>query len=169
VSPMPNPLGEAELAPQPAQALDQSRYPVIAAPADDEALDLQRLESSLQWLRRECATLETITVDVAARPQDQPQRLPRAQQLAPIPGLAELSAELRRTAPLQAAPGIDLPPPEARDRLMTPPPRQQALTGREAIYILLAAVIAGWIGYHLASDGGLLAALSPAQAASNGG
>jgi hypothetical protein len=170
LSPMRKPPGEAELAPEPTQARDQSPDPVIAGAAAQEALDFLRLQSSVQWLRRECATLEAKTVHLAARRQDRRQRLPRARQLAPIPGLAELTADLRRKAPLQAAARIDLTPPGARDRLMTPPPRrQQALTVRGAIYILLAALIAGSIAYHVASDGGLLAALSPALAAPGGG
>jgi hypothetical protein len=170
LSPMRNPRSEAELPPQPTQALEQSREPVIAGSAAEEAFDLLRLQSSVQWLRRECTTLDTTPADVGERPQTEPQRLPRAQQLAPIPGLAELMTEVRRNSPAQPAARIDLAAPRIVDRLVTPPPqREQALTRREAIYILLAAVIAGLIGYHLASDGGLLAALGPALAASTGG
>lgn len=154
MSPMRNPSSGTELAPQPIQALDQRCDPA-AVSAEDEAFDLLRLESSVQWLQRECEALET-----CSRPQRELRHLPRARQLDPIPGLSKLCAEVRHKAPRRLTARKELAPPRARDRLLTPPPRrEQPITARGAIYILIAALIAGSIAYHVASDGGLWAVI----------
>ena len=118
--------------------------------------DLQRLESSVEWLKREgmIARLET-----GRRTRDGNRRLPPAIQLPPIAGLPPATAESSPRKPEIFA----LAPPRACDRLQ-PPRRRHRRDLRGALCLLIAGMIVGSIAYHV-SAGGLLAS-EPAQAAS---
>ncbi len=122
---------------------------------------LQRLESSLQWLKRECM-IARIETGPSARETNR--RLPRAGQLPPASGIppvvhAEGSGHRRERSIFQVR------PPLASERLQPPPAsreRRPHLPG--ALVVLIASVIAGSIGYHIAA-GGVFPAPEPAQAA----
>jgi hypothetical protein len=99
-------------------------------PARDPQVD--RLETSLRWLEREPAG----------------NRLPRAQQLAPILGL--------RTVATKGAPGqqfingVRVPPSLARERLkQLPAMRERGDNLRAPLRILLASLLAAPIAYYV--------------------
>ena len=123
--------------------------------------DLQRLEASVAWLRREA---------LIVRPDgglcDRKQKvvaLPRAAQLAPVSGIPLVSAESsfhkRETATFQVAPPLPF------ERLQPALPRRRHRRNlRGALFILIASTIVGSITYRV-SVGGMFPASVPAQAA----
>jgi hypothetical protein len=97
--------------------------------------DLQRLESSLQWLQREGK------VD----------RLPRAVQLPHVSGLRPVAGEDSRPRDEQFINGIRVPRSLAPERLRPPPPmRARGDNLRGPLRVLLAGVIAAPIAYYFA-------------------
>jgi hypothetical protein len=121
--------------------------------------DLQRLESSIQWLKREGTIARTEAGPRALKDR----RLPRAGQLAPISGIrpvdTEGSGHKRETLTFHVA------PPLASERIEVPAPsRQHRYNLRGVLGILIGSVIVGLIAYQI-SVGGLFAASGPAQAA----
>jgi len=137
----------------------------LAGPAGGR--DLQRLEASVAWLRREALT---VRADAGLRTRKNRIALPRAAQLPPVPGLppvseitlvsAEGSFRMRETATFQVA------PPRACERLQLPLRRRRHRRNlRGALLILIAGTIVGSITYRV-SVGGLLPASVPTQAAS---
>ena len=133
-------------------------HAAATAPAQEAAAaDLQRLESSVQWLARQGRM---------ARRESEPdtrgeiRKLPRAMPLPPVPGIPPVHAEgSGRTADLST---FRLGPPLARERLQLP--RRQHRNGvRGALCLLAAGVIAGSIAYHISAEG-TFSAWEPAHA-----
>ncbi len=147
----------------PSLAPDRNHQQAAAEPRPDEAaadVDLRRLESSLQWLKREgmIARLE------AERPaREENRRLPRAGQLPPVLGTRPLGFESsgrRREASI-----FQLTPPLPHERLQLPPLRRERRYNlRAGLCILIASGIAGSIAYRV-SAGGWFPASELAQAA----
>ena len=122
--------------------------------------DLQRIERSLQWLKRErmIAALEA-----GLHGRNHRRRLPRAGQLL-----------LRSDTPVGtehkhrrwATSTIQLAPPLAAERLQAPVARRpHPYNLRGALWLLIGSAVAGTIAYHVLV-GELFSALEPAQAAS---
>jgi hypothetical protein len=131
---------------------------LVADPAGDR--DLQRLEASVAWLRREALA---IRADAGRRASKSRIALPRAAQLPPVSGITPVSAESsscrRETAAFQVA------PPRACERLQLPLRRRRHRRNlRGALLILIAGTIVGSITYRV-SVGELLPASVLAQAA----
>ena len=166
ISPLQNPLDPldpgADRLP-PSGTPNRQHEQAAAEQRSDEAAgdrDLQRLESSLEWLKRECVI---IRLESGLRAQKQGRRLPRAAQLPPAPGIAPVSPEGsgHKPAPLT----FHLAPPLASERLQPRPPRRHHLNNvRGALAILIASVIAGSTAYYISA--GTLPAAELAQAAS---
>ena len=119
--------------------------------------DLQRLESSVEWLKRQAMIVRPNT---GHRAGQENLRLPRAVQLPPISGLPAVGANSGRKREV-----FGVAPPLAGERLQVPPPRRHRHSLRGALCLLVAGAIAGSIAYRV-SAGGLLSAWEPAQAAS---
>jgi hypothetical protein len=127
--------------------------PVIAAPDD-----LDRLQSCLDWLNHERMLLALETTERSA-----PRHLPRAAQLAAMPGISALEIlppAKSSPANLPAAKALAhrperlpfvLSPPLACDRLQ-PPRRRRTRYSGTVLAVLIAATIAGAIAYR-ATDG----------------
>jgi hypothetical protein len=144
------------------EAPDRAREHATARhrPEDAGEDDLARLESSIEWLKRE-ATIARLETKPSAREKNQ--RLPRAGQLTPVSGMRPANAE--SSSPTRKALIFELTPPRAHERLQLPPPRREHRSNlRAALYILIASGIAGSIAYHF-SAGGLIPASEVAQAA----
>jgi hypothetical protein len=146
------------------QAADREQEQATAEHRPDGAAGddvLQRLESSVQWLKRECMIAR---IEAGPSAQEANRRLPRASQLPPASGIppfahAEGSGHKRDTSTFQVR------PPCASERLQLPPPPRQPRTHLSgALFVLIASVIAGSITYHIAA-GGVFPAPEPAQAA----
>jgi hypothetical protein len=167
LSPLGNPLDALELDAdhfRASQAPDREHEQATAehrpdgAAADD---DLQRLQSCVQWLKRECMIAQ---IETGPSAQKTIRRLPRASQLPPASGIprfaqAEGSRHKRETSIFKVR------PPRASDRLQLPPaPRQHRTRLSGALFVVIASVIAGSITYHIAA-GGVFPAPEPAQAA----
>jgi hypothetical protein len=116
------------------------------AVADDPTGDaeLARLESSLRWLQREGAV----------------ERLPRAVQLPPVPGLPRFDPQAR---PEQFIDGVRVPPSLASGRVRPPPLRARRDNLRGPLRVLVASVIAAPIAYYF-SVGNLAPGPEPAGA-----
>ena len=137
-----------------------------AAPAAPraETSELARLEQCLARVRHECAIVQ-LEAAPQARPKYRGPRLPAAAQLASVPGLPPVREEPSRPL-IPASPGSGrepLPfhpaPPLATERLQPARPvRQPKGRLRGALYLLIASLIAGSIGYQLAG-------FSPTEAA----
>jgi hypothetical protein len=165
LSPLGNPLDPLEL--------DAEHFRASQAPDCEQATaeqrpdgaagdgDLQRLQSCVQWLKRECMIAR---IETGPSAQKTIRRLPRASQLPPASGIspfaqAEGSRHKRETSIFQVR------PPRASERLQLPPaPRQRRTHLSGALFVLIASVIAGSITYHIAA-GGVFPAPEPAQAA----
>jgi hypothetical protein len=123
--------------------------------------DLQRLESSVQWLKRECMIAR---IETGLSVQKTNRRLPRASQLPPASGIApaastEGSCRKRETSAFRVR------PPLASERLQFPPLSRRHRTHLPgALFGLIASVIAGSIAYHITA-GEVFPAPDPAQAA----
>jgi len=124
--------------------------------------DLQRLESSVAWLKRECMIARGETGPSA---RETIRRLPRASQLLPASGIAQVvdaegSRHRRGTSIFQVR------PPLAFERLQPLPSSRERRTRLPgALFVLIAGAIAGSVAYHVAA-GGVFPAPEPAQAAS---
>ena len=145
------------------QAISPTPSDAAAAPRV-EAAELARLEQCLARVRHECAIVK-LEAAPHARPKYRGPRLPPAAQLASVPGLPPVPEEQSR--PLiraLAGSGRDpLPfhpaPPLATERLQPARPASRPSSRlRGALYILIASLIAGSIGYQLAG-------FSPTEAA----
>jgi hypothetical protein len=118
--------------------------------------DLQRLETSVQWLKREVLIVQ---VEAVLRTQKQRRRLPRAGQLAPVFRVPSVNTEEKAEAL-----AFHVAPPLASERLPFTPSRGQQLRNlRGMLCVLIASVVAGSIAYHI-SVGVLFPASVPAQA-----
>jgi hypothetical protein len=138
------------------------REPATAERSADETADdhdLERLERSLEWLKRERMI---VALEVGLRAQRTP---PRARALPPVSGIPPLNAgrlDQRREQSI-----FPLAPPRVSERLphsaaaRRPAPR----LGTAVLCIVTVSVIAGAIAYH-ASIGRLFSTLAPAQASS---
>ncbi|HLH98115.1 MAG TPA: hypothetical protein VKW08_23665 [Xanthobacteraceae bacterium] len=126
-----------------------SAQPIDPAPADDrDDGDLARLQSSVHYLRREAG------LDLEKRGQgiDGRERLPRASQLNPVPGLGPLDLDGLRPRSDQYINGVRVPPSLAPKRLRRPRPmgaRRDHLRG--PLRVLLASVIAAPIAYYFSA------------------
>jgi hypothetical protein len=119
--------------------------------------DLQRLESSVEWLKRQAMIVRPET---GQRTGQENLHLPRAVQLPPISGLPAVGANSGRKREV-----FGVAPPLACERLQAPPRRRHRHGLRGALCLLVAGAIAGSVAYRV-SAGGLLSAWEPAQAAS---
>jgi hypothetical protein len=146
------------------QAPDCEHEPAIAEHRPNGAAGgdaLQRLESSVQWLKRECMVAR---IEAGPSARETIRRLPRASQLPPASGIppavrAEGSPHKPGTSAFQVR------PPLAFERLQ---PLSRAREHRTrlpgALFVLIAGAVAGSIAYHVAA-GGVFPAPEPAQAA----
>jgi hypothetical protein len=134
-----------------------AKNPSGETPGDD---DLQRLQRSVAWLKRERAIVER---EAEIRRQHDRRSLPRARGLDPVsgipPGIPPSPGQTRRP------PTFSLAPPRPFERIQAPVARRErAHNLPEALCILIAIVIAGSIAYHISV--GKLFATEPAHAAS---
>jgi hypothetical protein len=114
-------------------------------PAVAEAGDLDRLQSCLDWLNHERMLL---ALETTAR--QAPRHLPRAAQLAPVPGiLPPEKLPAKSPAPRPERLPFVLSPPLACDRLQ-PPVRRRTRSSGTMLVVLIAAAIAGAVAYHTA-------------------
>jgi hypothetical protein len=122
--------------PAPATSATPER-PAAERRADSTAprdLDLDRLESSLQWLRQ----------------AGEAGHLPRARPLPAVPGLRPYSQEGGRAREDQFINGIRVPHSLAPDRLRPPPPlRERRSHLRWPLRVVLASVLAAPIAYYV--------------------
>jgi hypothetical protein len=130
-----------------------------AAPAGNG--DLQRLEASVQWLKRE---VQFVRAGPGLGTEKKRMTLPRAAGLPPVSGIPPVTDEssVRRREPST----FRLAPPLASERLQLPPPRRRLGRNlRGALLVVIAGTIVGSITYRI-SGGGFFPASVPAQAAS---
>jgi hypothetical protein len=146
----------------PSRVPDRNHQHAAAGHRPDEAAanaDLQRLESSLQWLKRE-SMIARLEAERPARKENR--RLPRASQLPPVPGIRPLGFE--SSCRWREASIFRLTPPLPHERLQLPPLRRERRYDlRAGLCILIASGIAGSIAYHI-SAGGWFPASELAQA-----
>lgn len=134
---------------------------MAAAPGAEDA-ELARLEQCLAQVRHECAIV-VLEAAPHARTKYRGSRLPAAAQLAPVAGIPPVREE---ASPIAASVGSaprtkmrdSLPfhpaPPLAAERLQTPRRRRAPnLRLRGVLYIVIASLVAGSIGYQLAGAG----------------
>jgi hypothetical protein len=141
-----------------------SAHPIAACRADAAAVDddLQRLQSSLQWVKSE---LTIAAREAGSYAQNHRRGLPRASQLPAVPGISPANAENSAAGQRRPALPLELAPPLASERLPVPARgNEHAYNLRGAVLFLIASVVAGSIAYHV-SAGGFFAASEPAQAA----
>jgi hypothetical protein len=134
-----------------------AEHPAGETPSDD---DLQRLQRSVVWLKRE-GTIAAL--EAGTRPQRHGRRLPRARGLGSISGIPPVSpdsaGQKRRPVTFRLA------PPLPSERIQAPVARRErAHSIPEALCVLIAIVIVGSIAYHISV--GKLSAVEPAHAAS---
>jgi hypothetical protein len=123
--------------------------------------DLARLARSVELVQRECALLAGAPPE--RRRQKPVRQLPRAAQLAPVPGLSSVGVEVVDQAP--GAIPFHAAPPLAMQRPCPPKPeRRRTFRARGALYLLIAGLIVASLSYRLAG-GGLPSAWMPAYAA----
>ena len=131
--------------------------------ADD---DLARLARSVELVQRECALVAGAPPE--RRLQKLVRQLPRAAQLAPVPGLSAMEDEPAIVEVVDQAPGaipFHAAPPLAMQRPCPPKPeRRRTFRARGALYLLIAGLIVASLSYRLAG-GGLPSAWMPAYAA----
>ena len=163
--PLPNPFDPSDLNPGPARSA-QAPDPAHGHAAPERHLDvavgddgLQRLEASLQWLKRETMIA---AIEVGLRAQEKGLKLPRAGPLPAASGIGAADAKglrHKREALTFPAPVLtaERPPPPA-------PRNERRYDLRGPLCILIASAIAGSIVYHV-SAGALSPAWEPAQAA----
>jgi hypothetical protein len=124
--------------------------------------DLQRLERSLQWVKRERMIA---AFEAGLHAQNQRRRLPRAGRLAPVSEIPPVNPEPtrrnRETLTFQVA------PPLASERLQLPiMRRQRAYNLPGALCLLIAGAVAASIAYHVSAEGSSFSTSQPAEAAS---
>jgi hypothetical protein len=150
---------------RPAGAPNRSNEHVIAPSRADHASidqDLERLVSSVQWVKRACVVL---ALEAGQGSRDRRPRLPRASQLPPVPGIGPVNLEGATTGQRRVASSLELAPPLACDRLPLPARRSGHRNNlRGAFFMLIAVAVAGSIAYRI-SAGGFPSAAEPAQAA----
>jgi hypothetical protein len=132
----------------------------VAAPRAEDA-ELARLEQCLARVHHECA-IAMLEAAPHARTKYRAPRLPPAAQLAPVAGIPPVREEafpipacaeseplgkMREPLPFHPA------PPLSAERLQTPRQRREHRRLRGALYILIASLVAGSIGYQLAGAG----------------
>lgn len=148
--------------PEPMRAVPSVPKQVSDATSADD--DLARLTRSVEQIKRECA----VVVRALGRRLPKPVRkLPRAAQLAPVPGLSSVdeAAAFEAVTPSPEVIPFHRAPPLAMQRPCPPTPeRRRAYRVRGALYLLIAGLIVASLAYHLA--GGGLSAWMPAYAAS---
>jgi hypothetical protein len=136
------------------------RPPVAAAPPPDATAgndDLQRLESSVQWLMRQGAISR---LETERRTREENRRLPRVTLLPPVPGIPPVDTEgSGRQADTST---FRLTPPLPFERLQSPR-RRRRHSVRGALCLLIASMIAGSIAYHTSARGAF-SAWQPARA-----
>jgi hypothetical protein len=121
--------------------------------------DLQRLESSIQWIKREGMLAR---LEAGHRAPEEARKLPRAALLPPISGIPSVDPDGSRRK-RETSTSL-LPPPLVGGRVQLQlPTRRHRHTTRGALCLLIASVIAGAIAYHV-SGGGAFSAWEPAQA-----
>ena len=98
--------------------------------------DLERLEASLRWLQR----------------QESATRLPRATNLAPVPGLAPTDASGRRQSGERFGDGIWSPRSREPERLAPPPEMSRRNIGAP-VGIVVAIILVATIAYYFAVGG----------------
>ncbi len=148
---------------RPSSAANPEHEPATAAhsvtePARDD--DLQRLESSVQWLKREVLI---VRLEDGLRAQKQRRALSRAGQLPTVSGIPPVNIESschgRKAWSLQLVPPLS-------DRLpFTPPRRQHRRNFLVALLVLIASLIAGSLAHHSSTEG-IFSDSEPVQAAS---
>jgi hypothetical protein len=148
---------EASLAPSPAAECVIAKHPPGETAADD---DLERLQRSLAWLKRESTIAER---EAGIRPRRHGRRLPRARGLDPVSGIPPVS--MQSAAQKRHPPTFQLAPPLPTERMQAPVARRErAHSIPEALSILIAIAIVGSIAYHISV--GKFSAAEPARAAS---
>jgi hypothetical protein len=149
---------------RPARTPDRERQEGAAGCGPDAAAvadDLQRLESSIQWIKREGMLAR---LEAGHRAPEEIRKLPRAALLPAVSGIPPVDIEGSRR--MRETSTSLLPPPPVGERVQIQLPRRRHRHGlRGALYLLIATVIAGAIAYHISGDG-LFSAWQPAQAAS---
>ena len=161
--PLRNPLDPSLSSDDPVRSMRAPRDARAVEPRPDAAAeddDLQRLESSVQWLKREH---DVIGIELELLARKRRRELPPARQLAPVAGLPPVRpasvAGVRATSTFRVA------PPRAFERLQHPVSRQRRPRSLEgAMCVLIISLILGSIAYQI-SVGGLLSASVPVQAA----
>jgi hypothetical protein len=147
----------ASPAPIPTPERASAKHSSGETPGDD---DLQRLQRSLAWLKRERTIAER---EAGIRPQHHRRRLPRARGLDPVSGIPPVRTE--GAGQKRHSPTFQLAPPLPSERIQAPVARRErAHTIPEALCILIAIVIVGSIAYHISV--GKFSAAGPAHAAS---
>jgi hypothetical protein len=165
---MESPLRRAPDPLDPDAVFSPSPGPFLPVPVREQASkstdDLARLTRSVELVQRECAV---VVLAAGGRLQKPAQKLPRAAQLAPVPGLSDADATPTTVAAAQTPEVIPFhrAPPLAMQRPCPPPPqRRRTYRVRGALYLLVAGLIAASLAYHVAAGG--LSAWMPAYAAS---
>jgi hypothetical protein len=121
--------------------------------------DLQRLESSIQWIKREGMLAR---LEAGHRAPEEIRKLPRAALLPPVSGIPPLDPDGSRRK-RETSTSL-LPPPLVGGRVeLQLPMRRHRHTTRGALCLLIASLIAGAIAYHVSGGGGF-SAWEPAQA-----
>jgi hypothetical protein len=163
VSPLPNSAGASAGADAALQARSGKPKEASSKPAGETTADsdLQRLERSLEWLKRESMIGR---LEAGIRDQKERRRVPGAGQLPPVSGFppAKTDAHGQRRSILT----LEVAPPRPSDSLQLPPPRRRrTYILLRAFCILVASAIVGWFAYHT-SVRALLSTAEPAQTAS---
>jgi hypothetical protein len=138
-----------------------------AAAGDD---DLQRLESSVQWIKREH---DVIGIELELLARKRRRKLPPARQLAPVAGIPPVRTA--RVARVRATSTFRVAPPQAFERLQHPVSRQQRPRNLQgAACVLVVSVILGsshvsrWValGVGACAGGGASNAIAAGRAIS---
>jgi hypothetical protein len=143
------------------RAPDRQRPQEAAGSHPDAARDdLQRLESSIQWIKREGMLAR---LEAGHRAPEEIRKLPRAALLPSVSGIPPVDTDGSRRK-RETSTSL-LPPALVGDRVeLQLPKRRHRHTTRGVLCLLIASLmIAGAIAYHV-SGGGAFSAWEPAQA-----
>jgi hypothetical protein len=150
------PLDPNAVQPSPAPDRKHEHASAKHRPDDADDCDLRRLESSIQWLKREAMIARLETEPPA---QKENLRLPRAGQLPPVSGIRSLDIE--GSSHRREALTLQLTAPLPHEHLQLPPPwREHRHNLRAGLYVLIAGGIVGLIAYQ--SVGGWVPELAQA-------